>query len=356
MKRILCLLLLLLLCLPLFSCEKKNEYTTSDFFAMNTFVSLAIDGGDASLSEQVKSNILSIEKSFSATYEESETTRLSNGMRPSEKMGEVLRASLQIARDTDGALDPTLGALIRLWNVNGDDPHVPTDEQVKDALSACGYQKIRLSDGTYYCDDPRLRPDFGAIVKGYAGQKQIEYLKQNGVENAAVNIGGNVSVIGSSAQNRENGRHGWTVGINDPFRPSELLGTLSVTDVTVSVSGSYERYFEENGVRYHHIFDSKTGFPARSGLVSAAVVAKDGMTADALSTALFVLGIENGKKLYASGKYEFEALFCTESGEVYATDGMCGLFVPDENAVNGQGKPIIFRLENATASSEAESE
>lgn len=352
MKRIFACLLLVPLCLFSAGCETKNAYLTTEFFAMNTFVSLSVDGGDTAFAEDLKADILSIEKTFSATYENSETTTLSDGTYVSDRMQEVLAFSLKTAADTDGTFDPTLGSLIRLWNVNGVDPRVPSDEQVTQALSECGYRKISLSrEGVYRCDDPNVKLDFGAIVKGYAGQKQIERLKENGIENAAVNIGGNVSVIGSSEQNRKKGTVGWTVGINNPFDTSTLLGTLTTTDTTVSVSGSYERYFEENGLRYHHIFDSKTGYPARSGLVSVAVVARDGMTADALSTALFVLGVEDGIKLYESEKFEFEALFCTENGEVYATDGMRALFVPDESAENADGGKIVFCFENDEISS-----
>lgn len=342
MKRFVCCVIVFAVTLFACSCQKESDDNVIDFFAMNTFVSIAADGADDALMKKIKKNVLEIEKKFSATYEKSEIASVRSGEPLGDDVYDVLERLYYISQKTDGAFDFTLGSIIRLWNVNGENPRVPSEHEIESALTHCGYGKVKLSDGIYYCEDLSLCLDLGAAIKGYAGQKQTEELKRNGVENAAVNIGGNVSVIGSSKTNRKNGIEGWTVGINNPFDTSELLGSLTVCDSTVSVSGSYERYFECDGTRYHHIFDPKSGAPASSGLVSTAVICNDGMYADALSTALFVMGVEKGMSFYESSEIEFEALFCTEDGTVYMTDGMKELFSPNQNALNQSGEIIVF--------------
>lgn len=312
---------------------------------MNTYAVIAADGADQALLADIKENVLALEKRYSRTYADSELSSLTSGMRLPSDTAELLLTLSEISENTNGAFDFTLGQLSALWNVTGEGAHVPTDEAVTEALSHCGYSKVRLDEeGIYYCDDPALKLDLGAAVKGYAGQRQADTLRREGIRNAAVNLGGNVTVIGSSPENRKKGINGWNVGINNPFDTNDLLGTLLLSDATVSVSGSYERYFEENGVRYHHILDSVTGYPAESGLISVAVIAKDGLYADALSTALFVLGYEGGMAFYEEGRYDFEAIFCTEDGEVKITSGLKDLFIPNEKAEKKSGESLSFRF------------
>lgn len=342
MKRILCGALALL-CIGLAGCRQQNSFSKSDFFAMNTYVQVMADGADAQLLSDIRENILLLEKTYSATFEDSDVSRLTSGVRPQKEVYKLLERVWDISNNTNGAFDFTMGALTQLWAVNSDHPHVPSQEELEEVLSHCGYQQVRLSEDVYYCDDDLLKLDLGAAVKGYAGQRQIDCLRAEGVQNAAVNIGGNVSVIGSSEANKKKGISGWNVAVNNPFEPSDILGTLLLRDSTVSVSGSYERYFEKDGRRYHHIFDSITGYPADSGLVSVAVIASDGLLADALSTALFVLGFEDGMELYRSGIYDFEAVFCTEEGTVYYTDGLSDSFTPNREALNSKGNPLSFQ-------------
>lgn len=345
MKRCLALFTAVSVLLSLTSCRKNEQYASIDFFTMNTYASVMADGADEALLRAVKENVLSLEKRYSRTYAESEINRLSSGVRLQNDTADLLKTLLTISEDTQGAFDFTLGTLCELWDINGENPHVPSEDAIREALSHCGFQKVRVDeDNFYYCDDPNTVLDLGAAVKGYAGQRQLDMLKQEGIENAVVNLGGNVSVIGSSAKNKEKGVDGWNIGINNPFRTSELLGTLFLSDATVSVSGSYERYFEENGVRYHHILDSATGYPADSGLISVAVVCDDGLYADALSTALFVLGYDGGMALYEQHSYDFEAVFCLTDGTVYVTEGLGGLFVPNETATRQDGEMLRFEF------------
>ena len=184
-----------------------------------------------------------------------------------------------------------------------------------------------------------MKIDLGGVAKGYALYKASEYLSEEAMGKAVgadfcISLGGNVAVSGSSKIRKESGQKGWKVGITNPFDKSETLGSLVLVHGFVSVSGAYERFFEKDGRIYHHIFDSKTGYPSESDLASAAVISDDGLEADALSTALFVMGKDRAIEFYKSGIYDFEMLLVTETGEVLVSGGINEAFELSENAKN----------------------
>jgi len=324
------------------SCD-ENGYINSDFFAMNTYISLTAETNNQSIGTDIKELIISTEKQLSAHYDNSDICNPSNSNSNTyqDTMNLIVNA-LRLSEMTQGAFDFTLGTVTKLWNITGVSPSVPKNEELAHALEHTGYKKVSVVDDKYVCDDPLLKLDLGAIAKGYAGDKAISYLLQNGVKNACISLGGNISVIGSSQNNEKKGIEGWNVGIKNPFSSSEIIGTLNVTNATVSVSGSYERFFEQDGKIYHHIFDPSNGYPANSGLASVAVICKDGYVADALSTALFVMGYENAMDFYNSHQIEFEAVFCTDDGTVTVTDGIKSEFIPNHNAVFSYNNTIQF--------------
>lgn len=165
--------------------------------------------------------------------------------------------------------------------------------------------------------------DLGAVGKGYAGDVIAELLRENGVTSALLDIGGNIQAIGSKTDGSD-----WRLGIRDPFGEGNV-GVLSVSDKAVVTSGSYERYFiGEDGKQYGHIIDPSTGYPAESGLMSAAVIAKEGKLCDALSTSLFVMGLDKAAD-YWRGNKNFDMILITEDGEIYITEGIKDSFSLD---------------------------
>jgi len=327
MRKTGCLLLLafsFLLC----ACSKAG-YKRSDFFVMDTYAFVIADCNDEKILSDLKNEVLRIEKIFSATYEGSEIQNLfSENKKISDETKNLLEKADAISQNTGGFFDYTLGSIIKLWDVNGEKQKVPDNEKIIKELSNCGYENITFSDDGIVSQNPDILIDLGAIAKGYAGQKVCEMLKSRGIENAAVSLGGNVTVIGTSKETDG----GWDVGIKNPFDDSsEIIGKVFVSDKTVSVSGSYERFFEKDGVKYHHIFDRRTGYPSDSDLSSVAVISEDGALADALSTALFVMGYEKALEFYSSGIYQFEAIFCKTDGFVYVTDAILDKFTPQKS-------------------------
>lgn len=236
----------------------------------------------------------------------------------SPSLYELLVQIRQVSEDSGGALDITLGRLCRLWNL--DEPteqiSIPTAEQIQAALADCGYGRVQLSDGTITLPTG-MQLDLGAVGKGIACDRIREYLgSHTQITGAVVAVGGSVITYGQKPDGSP-----WKVAIMHPREEGSYLGILSLSgEHYISTSGDYERYVMAEGVRYHHILDPATGCPARSGLCSVTIVCDSGLLADALSTACFVLGPEQGLAL--AQVYGAEALLVEEDGRLHMTEGM----------------------------------
>ena len=334
MKRFICALCAFLLCLPLCGCggEKMAEHL---FFAMDTVITLRLspDADKARMAEifaEVESITAEIAESLSRTHPQGDTCRFNASAEgvtdASEAFRVVTERAMEIAADTDGAFSPAMGTLTDLWNVNGGGP-VPAEEAIAEALSHTDFRMITLAENGAVKTDSALRMDFGAIGKGYAAQKVLEYLRTTEIRYGLVSFGGNVGVFGEKPDGTP-----FKIGLTDPKDTSRTAGYLLAETGFVSVSGDYERYFDEGGIRYHHILDPKTGWPAQSGLSSVAVFSTDGALADALSTALFVMGEEKALAYYDAHAGEFEAVLITNEQKIILTAGLAreGRFIPAE--------------------------
>lgn len=245
----------------------------------------------------------------------------------SSSMQDILGQIWQISTDSKGALDVTLGRLSRLWNLDeltvsavDGQAYIPGSEQIQSALEDTGFARVQLSGGTITLPGG-MQLDLGAVGKGIACDRISAYLhSQPQVTGAVVAVGGSVVTYGKKPDDSP-----WKVAIMHPREEGNYLGVLSLTgEHFISTSGDYERYVLVDGVRYHHILDPSTGYPARSGLCSVTIVCDSGLQADALSTACFVLGAERGLALTET--YGAEALFVDEDGVLYMTEGMKEIF------------------------------
>lgn len=299
MKRLLAFFLLfsLLLC----GCTQNTEPVQSTLFSMNTVMDLKVWGKDAqSAVDVITATLQTLESRWSATEEDSLLSRLNSGEAVSldADSATLLECVEALSQRTGGAFNPKMRRVSEAWGFYDEAHHVPTQAQIDAALA-----------------DPQW--DLGGALKGYAGQTCVDLLSEMDLQRALLNLGGNVQTYGEKPDGSP-----WQVAIQNPGFAEEYLGIVSVTGtISVVTSGDYQRYFEQDGIRYHHILDPQTGFPARSGLSSVTVLCRDGLTADCLSTALFVMGLEEGAAFWRESD-DFEAVFVTEDGLVYATEGV----------------------------------
>ncbi|WP_334075935.1 MULTISPECIES: FAD:protein FMN transferase [Paenibacillus] len=239
---------------------------------------------------------------------------------------EVLALAGRFSGLCRGAFDITIGPLVELWDYKNATA-APDHERIREALSLVNYADLRLESMTQTAG-LRVRGqsiDLGAIGKGYASDKLIEVFRRFGVASAFSNLGGNVAVLGAKPDGAP-----WRVGIRHPRRENRLIGAVDVVDRAVVTSGDDQRYFiDAMGIRRHHLLDPATGYPADAGLISVTIVADSAAAADALSTAVFVAGMERGLS-FLRGFPGAEAVFVDRRGQVYVTPGLKNHFQAQE--------------------------
>lgn len=232
----------------------------------------------------------------------------------------VIQNALDYAKKSNGAFNPLIGEIVDLWGIGTENARVPSLEERDNILPYIHYDQIELRENPYTAklSSNKVKLDLGAIAKGYAADQMRDILIEQGVSSALLALGGNVIVVGSKP-----GADFWSIGIQDPLAADrgEAVGVLKVKDTSVVTSGNYERFFERDGVRYHHIMDPFTGSPAESGVISSTIITQSSMDADALSTAVYVLGKDAGLKLLES-LADVEGIIITDDLSVYATSGI----------------------------------
>ena len=249
----------------------------------------------------------------------------------SDELFGVIGTAIGFGQISGGGIDITIGPLVELWGIGSetDEPvRIPDDPAIKEAVSRVDYEDVLLLD---YAKQVLLRRsdmslDLGAIAKGYAADRAVELLEARGVGRGLVDFGGNIYAIGE----KEDGR-AWRIGIQNPSEPrGNFFGVVEVRDRSVVTSGVYERFFELDGKRYHHILDPDIGYPVDNGLVSVTIVAESSMTADALSTAVFVLGVEAGITLVENFS-GVEAILVSDTNRITLSSGANQIFTKIDN-------------------------
>ena len=311
-RSLLCIVLSITLLLPLTSCGKAIDESTVYGVYFDTYVSItAYDGTDTSVLNDALTKCAEYELIFSPTLEGSELYKLNHrdgSQNLSDTPGEyrailsddlyaLIKEALDINALTNGAFSPALGSIKALWDFDSDEPVIPDDKTVSAALAHTDINNIILedSDQSITLLDDELGIDLGGIAKGYIADCLADYLKDKGVTQAVIRLGGNIYCIGD--------KYGqdYSVMISKPFgQANESVATLKVSDTSVVTAGVYEQYFEKDGRLYHHITDPSTGYPADSDLTGVTIICPDSSLSDALSTSVLVLGSEEGAKLLDS--------------------------------------------------------
>lgn len=298
--------LLIVLCLALLAicatgCERRFKESK---FLMSTIVEITAVGGERNCRQAVKlafEEMKRIDRLMNLYDEDSEVSRINrtagkSAVEVSADTLEVINQSLRFARLTDGALDITVAPLMELWGFRNGTKRVPLDDELAEKLSLVHYRDVLVDKdrSIVKLGSPDMQIDVSGIAKGYAVDRAIQILKDAGIRSALVNAGGDIYALGSPP-----GKKSWRIGIRHPRRGADLLGVLELRDRAVATSGDYENFFEVDGKRYCHIMDTKTGRPVE-GIMSVTIVSDNTTEADALATAVFPLGADDGMKLIES--------------------------------------------------------
>ena len=318
---LLIVLVIILVAFGFYRFSSVSEPVSRTALIMGTLVEITIYDQDQDQANQAVNAAFAemsrIEQLLSRHVEGSEVSRLSRADKPflvSQETADLIRSGQHIARISNGAFDLTLGQLKELWAINSEHPYVPTAEERRQALEGIGPDALQVDGRIVSKRNPALQLDLGGIAKGYAVDRAVSLLRQRGITSAAVNAGGDISLIG------DHQGQPWRIGIQHPRKQGAVLVSLSVANRAVVTSGDYERFFEQDGIRYHHIFDPATGAPARR-CQSVSVIAPDAATADALATAAFVLGPKLGLQLLED-EDGVDGLVVAIDGSVLKTSGL----------------------------------
>ena len=333
-KRMLTAVLTVALALSLTACgggEQQEMGETRTVYTMDTVMNLTAYGESASAALDAAEETLRTLDAKLDRHDETSTVSALNrdGTVEDAELAQLTDIAQTIGELSGGAFDPTVAPVMDAWDFTGDAPRVPSDEELSALLAHVGLEKLSVDGNTVTLSDG-AQLDLGGIAKGYAADLLRAQLEKEGVTSATLDLGGDVFVMGRKTDGSD-----WRIAVKDPADTESYLGVVSAADKFIVTSGVYERYFEENGVRYHHILDPKTGCPAESGLVSVTVLCENGAWADALSTACFVLGPDGALALrddLADQGTDFELILATDDGRVLYTDGLADAFTPNDES------------------------
>ena len=307
-------------CILKYSRQSHAREYSRQFFAMDTVMSFTAYGerGEEAVEAAVQ-EVERLDALLSTGIAESEVSRINASGEGdlSEDTEKILSEGLTIWKQTGGLFDVTIYPLMQLWGFPTGNYHVPTKEELKQTMSLVDSSEVIL-DGNHVTLGEKQKMDLGGIAKGYTSNRIMEIFQEYGVTSALVSLGGNVQTLGKKPDGTD-----WQVGIQNPDNvQGDLLGAVAVQDQAVITSGGYERYFEENGQTYIHILDPRTGCPAESGLTSVTIVSSNGMLADALSTSLYIMGLDEAEAYWRIYADEFDMILMTDDGTVYVTEGI----------------------------------
>lgn len=303
-------------------CTRNTDPITQTGFYFDTVIRITLyDTQDTTVLDGCFALADTYEQMLSATVEGSDLWRINHSsgapVTVSEDTVSLLQTALYYARLTDGKVDPTIQPVSELWHFGSDDtPCVPKAADLEAALTHVSYHIVSIDGNTVTLADPQAAINLGFIAKGYIADRMKEYLLEQGVQSACINLGGNVMLIGSKPDGSS-----FKVGIQKAFAEDGVTAAvINVRDISVVTSGIYERYFYENDVLYHHILDTATGYPVENDITSVTILSPSSVDADALSTACYCLGSEKGMEFMDSME-NIEYMFLMKDGSRYVSDG-----------------------------------
>lgn len=335
----------LILIIILVGCSSEKEVNTSksattttvndtipaskEFFAMDTYMEVNAygDNGEKAV-DKAEKEVNKLDDILSTGKSTSEISKLNKNKKQvvSEDTMSLIKESIKISKETNGAFNPTIYPLMELWGFTTKNYYVPKKAEINPLISHMDINNINIDDSKNEVsfNDSNMKIDLGAIAKGYTSSKIIDIFKDNNIKSGMVTLGGNVQVLGKKPDGSL-----WKVGIQNPISEDEYLGVLQTSDKAVITSGGYERNFTKNGKTYHHILDPSNGYPANNGLTSVTIISSDGTLADALSTSLFVMGKDKAIDFYKKSNYNFDFILYTSDNKLIISGGIEDIFSSD---------------------------
>lgn len=327
MKKISLVIIVIVLFL-ITGCQKKTDLSkipqdTGTTFLMDTLIQMKVYGENADdVIKESFARLREIENEMSVSITDSQISKVNNNPGKYVKIDRdtflVIKKALEYAELTNGRFDPSIGPLVKLWGIGTKYVRVPADDEITQTRKKVNYKWVEINEEEYSVKVREgMMLDIGAIAKGYAADEVRKIVINNNVKSAYVNLGGNVLVVGGKPDSTP-----WRVGIQDPrYNRGNVMTSIDVRDKTIVTSGNYERYFEQDGIIYHHIIDPMSGRPSRSGIISVSIITNNSFDADALSTSVFILGPEKGLELVNKLK-GVEVLIIKENLDIIMTDGL----------------------------------
>lgn len=294
-------------------------------FYFDTVVTMEVYTDDETLLSDAQAECQRYDDLLSKTHEGSDVWNINhaNGARVSisPETREIIEKALEYSRLSEGVFDITVEPCVALWDFTGEGMGLlPDEDALADAAAKVDWTRIDLNDEGVLLPEG-MTIDLGAIAKGYITDRIADFLRGRGVERGYLNFGGNVLTIGTKTDGSK-----WNIGVQDPLSQG-IVGAVKVSDQAVVTSGIYERGFDLDGVRYHHILDTATGWPVQNELAGVTIIAGDAFDADALSTTVFSMGVEKGTA-FIEGLDGIDAIFVTRDDTVTWTSGLNESFTP----------------------------
>lgn len=325
-KKLILIIFILLFTTACNNSQENNEPVKASHNGMGTTTDFIVFGEQAEEGiKNAKEIMVDIEQKMSLSIENSEVNKINSQaglgqVEVSDDTFEVISRGLYFSELTEGSFDISIAPITELWNIGKDDQRVPSENEISEKLSLVNYKNIVLNkeDNSIFLEKKGMKIDLGGIAKGFAADKIISTFKGMGIENALVNVGGNIKVLGDNPQKNRP----WKVGLRHPreARGSHFTTTKLQSGETVVTSGDYERFFIKEGIRYHHIFDAKLGKPSNSDIIGVSIITDNSMNADGLSTSIFLLGSQKGLKLIEDIEGA-EAVIVTKDLKIIMTEG-----------------------------------
>lgn len=316
MKKVLTLVLCVALLYSVTGCSKAEEEYSKTGYYFNTIIKISVNHNEGeALLQKCFSLCADYEKIFSRTDEDSELYKLNHRstdrVEVSDELAELIALGLEYGQVSGGAFDITIAPLSDLWDFTAEEPKVPEEADIQSALAKVDDSKVHLKGNTVIFDNADTMIDLGAIVKGWAADQLKAWLEGEGVTSGMIDLGGNVLAIGAHPDGSP-----WKVGIQKPFaQRNEILTGVETIDKSVVSSGTYERFFEQDGKRYHHILDPRTGYPVDTDLSQVTIISEQSVLGDLYSTISMLMGYEAASKL-ADNTEGIEAIYVSKDGKL----------------------------------------